>query len=39
MKILGIVFLALIAVGVLTAIGLGLASMSDIRRYLKIRAM
>jgi hypothetical protein len=39
MKILGYVFLAIIAVGVLTAIALGLASLSDIRRYFKIRAM
>jgi hypothetical protein len=39
MKILGYVFLAIIAVGVVGAIGIGLASIGDLRRYMKIRAM
>jgi hypothetical protein len=39
MKILGYIFLAILAVGVLGALALGLASIGDIRRYLKIRAM
>jgi hypothetical protein len=39
MKILGYIFLAIIAVGVLTALAVGLASLSDIRRYLRIRSM
>jgi hypothetical protein len=39
MKILGYIFLALVAVGIVTGVGLGLASIGDIKRYLKIRAM
>jgi hypothetical protein len=39
MKVLGVIFLVIIAIGVVTAIGLGLASLGDIRRYLKIRSM
>jgi hypothetical protein len=39
MKVLGYIFLAIIAAGVLTGLVLGLASLSDLRRYLKIRSM
>jgi hypothetical protein len=39
MKIVGYVFLAIIAVGVLGAIATLLASLPDIRRYLRIRSM
>jgi hypothetical protein len=39
MKVLGYIFLAIVAVGVVAGIGLGLASIPDIRRYLRIRAM
>jgi hypothetical protein len=39
MKVVGYVFLAIIAVGVLAAVVVTLASIPDIRRYLKIRAM
>lgn len=39
MEILGIIFLVLIAVGVLALLGMVLASASDIRRYLRIRQM
>jgi hypothetical protein len=39
MKVLGVIFLVVIGIGVVAAIGLGLASIGDIKRYLKIRAM
>jgi hypothetical protein len=39
MKIVGYVFLAIIAVGVLSAIAVTLVSIPDIRRYLRIRSM
>jgi hypothetical protein len=39
MDIVGYVFLALIALGVLAAIGFFMASISDIRRYFKMRKM
>jgi len=39
MKVLGYVFLAFLAVGVLTVVGMGLASLGDIRRYMRIRSM
>jgi hypothetical protein len=39
MKILGLIFLIIIGIGVVAAIGMGLASIGDIKRYLKIRAM
>jgi hypothetical protein len=39
MKILGYIFLGLIALGVLSAIVVGVASISDLRRYLRIRSM
>jgi hypothetical protein len=38
-QIVGYVFLALIAVGVLVAIGLTLSSLPDIARYRRIRKM
>jgi hypothetical protein len=39
MKIVGYVFLGIIAVGVLTAVAVAIASIPDIRRYRRIRAM
>jgi hypothetical protein len=39
MKVVGFVFLAIIAVGVLAAIVVTLTSIPDIRRYLRIRSM
>jgi hypothetical protein len=39
MKIVGYVFLAIIAVGLVTVIGVALASIPDLRRYLRIRSM
>jgi hypothetical protein len=39
MKVVGFVFLAIIAVGVLAAVVVTLASIPDIRRYLRIRSM
>ncbi len=39
MKVLGYIFLAIIAAGVLAAIVVTLTSIPDIRRYLRIRSM
>jgi hypothetical protein len=39
MKVLGIIFLAIIGVGVVAGVALGLASLGDIRRYLRMRSM
>jgi hypothetical protein len=39
MKVLGVVFLVIIGVGVLGAVVTTLASIPDIRRYLRIRSM
>lgn len=39
MKILGYVFLAIIAVGVVGGVGLALASIPELRRYMRIRSM
>jgi hypothetical protein len=39
MKVVGYVFLAIIALSVLGAIVMTLVSIPDIRRYLRIRAM
>jgi uncharacterized protein DUF6893 len=39
MKVVGFVFLAIIAVGVVGAIVMTLISIPDIRRYMRIRSM
>lgn len=39
MKVLGVIFLVIIAIGVVAALGFGLASLGDLRRYMKIRSM
>jgi hypothetical protein len=39
MKVVGYVFLVIIAVGVVGGIGLALASIPDLRRYMRIRSM
>jgi hypothetical protein len=39
MRVVGFVFLAIIAIGVVGAVITALASIPDIRRYLRIRAM
>jgi hypothetical protein len=39
MKVLGYIFLAIIALGVLAAIVMTLISIPDIRRYKRIRSM
>jgi hypothetical protein len=39
MKVLGYIFLAILGVGVVGALVLGVVSVPDIKRYLKIRSM
>jgi hypothetical protein len=39
MEVLGWIFLAIIALVVLAAMGMGLVSLPDARRYLKLRRM
>lgn len=39
MEVLGWIFLALIALVVAAAVGLGLASLPDAKRYLRLRRM
>jgi hypothetical protein len=39
MDVLGWIFLALIALVVVAAVGLGLASLPDAKRYLRLRRM
>ena len=39
MKVLGYVFLAIIALGVLSGVAVSLSSIPDIRRYLRMRSM
>jgi hypothetical protein len=39
MEVLGWIFIALIALGVAIAVALGLVSLPDARRYLKLRRM
>jgi hypothetical protein len=39
MDVLGWVFIAVIAVVLLVAVGMGLASLPDAKRYLKLRRM
>jgi hypothetical protein len=39
MKVLGYIFLGLIAVGVVAGVGMVVASIGDIRRYRRMRSM
>ena len=39
MRIVGFVFVGLIGLGIITGIVVGLVSIPDIKRYLRIRAM
>lgn len=39
MKIVGYVFLVIIAVGVVGGLGIALASIPDLKRYMRIRSM
>jgi hypothetical protein len=39
MEVLGWIFIAIIAVGLLVAVAMGLVSLPDARRYLKLRRM
>ena len=39
MEVLGWIFIAIIALALLVAVGMGLVSLPDARRYLKLRRM